>query len=93
MKAMTKCCEKCFEDLARKSTGAAKIWLNICALCEEAETSFARIRFTDFPELRELEMMGFVTTLEQPPYLLIKINGLNTADSGNYFCIKGKDHE
>lgn len=87
------CCEKCFEYVAKQSTNAARLWLDLCALWY-TKGQVLTVRTHDFPELRTLEQMNFLMSTDQPQHILIKIFGLQKdhLDGIDYFCV-GKDHE
>lgn len=52
------------------------------------------IKTTDFPELRTLELLGYIVSTENPYSLVVKVNGyVNTIFGEHFFCIKGGKHE
>lgn len=86
------CCERCFEDIGKENTAAAKLWMDLCALyLQRGQVVFART--LDFPELRTLELLEFVVTTDQPDRLLIRIEGYCKTDDGqDFFCRHGGHH-
>lgn len=87
MKTMSKpglCCDSCFDLIARRSTNAAKLWLDLCDIQVHSQTFGLRTR--DFPTLRLLENFGFILTMEKPGMILIKVQGQKYDALGTYFC-------
>lgn len=87
------CCEKCFEIISQRNTRAARYWMDFCAhYLENGEV--IHIKNKDFPELRILEMMGYLISTDQEDITAIRINGhMNTEDGEHFFCIKDGRHE
>jgi hypothetical protein len=87
------CCEKCFETIGQKSTNAARLWMDLCALRLQ-EGTIVSIRTQDFPELRILELLGFVVSTDKPQNVVIRINGHQLTNEGqDFFCLKEGQHE
>lgn len=86
------CCEKCFEVAAKRSPDAAKLWMDFCAIrLEEGEVICLQ---KNFPELRSLEMLGFLVSTEQEDTIAVRINGhMQTLNGEHYFCIKEGRHD
>lgn len=85
------CCEKCFASIARKSTKAAKLWLDLC----EMNTDHLNIFYMTQPltaPINLLELDGFIELNKTPSIVKIKINGKHKDESGVYFCLE-KSHE
>lgn len=78
------CCEKCFEMIARNSTGAAKLWLDLCEL--QLHSEVFGIKTQDFVTLRLLEVLGFIVTTDTPEVIVIKVKGQKLDGSEPYFC-------
>lgn len=86
------CCERCFEIIGRKNTGAAKLWMNLCALCMQ-RGNLLEIYTRDLPELRQLETLGFLVTTDKSDNLAIKLKGHCMTEQGeDFFCIKDGNH-
>lgn len=48
----------------------------------------------DFPELRVLEMMGFLVSTDTDKGTAIRVKGhMNTEDGEHFFCVKEGRHE
>ena len=87
------CCERCFETIGKRSTNAAKLWLDLCALrLVKGDTITMDIQ--DFPELRSLEVLGFVVSTDKPGSIVIKVKGhCLTEDGDDFFCVREGEHE
>jgi len=85
------CCERCFESICRESTRAAKVWMDYCA----HQLSIGQtIKAQDSPEIKKLEVMGFIVSTEIDTGLLIRVNGhMNTMDGEHYFCVKAGHYD
>lgn len=87
------CCEQCLENIARNSTNAARIWMDLCAINVKKGNPFPLLTI-DFPELRALEQMGFIVTTDQNGKLMIRLNGRCLTDDGyDFFCLRHGDHD
>lgn len=87
------CCENCFETIGKQSTVAAKLWMDLCALRLKSG-EYIEISSQDFPELRTLELLGFVVSTDKPQSIKLRINGhQTTADGEDFFCVKEGQHE
>ena len=89
------CCPECLEDIARNSTAAGKLWMELCAYQMRAGEYF-RIVMLEYDSLQKLEQLGYVLTTEEcrlndvQHEILIKINGFTYLKNGSeYFC-RGK---
>lgn len=78
------CCDSCFELIARRSTNAAKLWLDLCEL--EMKLERFGLRTPDFPTLSLLESMGFIVTTDIPGIIIVKVHGRRKDSLGTYFC-------
>lgn len=85
------CCERCFETIAKKSTTAAKLWLDLCAI-KLAIGEIVSFRGQDFAALRSLEIMGYICSTERLDHILIKIHGHRTTENGQDFFCLDEDH-
>ncbi len=76
------CCDDCFASIGKRSTAAARMWLELCSF--KVASGIFGLKTDAFTEIRMLETMGFITTTEAEPddVLLIKVNG----DTKTYFC-------
>ncbi len=87
------CCEICFERLAKKSTSAARIWLDLCRLRMEKGEVFELIA-QDFSELHTLELLGYVVTTDYPNRIGVFVNGYCiTHTDDEIFCLEGGEHD
>lgn len=90
------CCERCFETLAKRSTKAAKIWIDLCQSYMNIPGLFSVEGQTE--QVRILETLGFVITTDcsddvYSNYIILKVNGHHKDAYGeNYFCIKDGRH-
>lgn len=86
------CCEKCFDDIAKTKTSASKLWLDLCNIMLIRGEIF-RIAGEDIPELRMLELKGYLYSTDLPRHIIVKINGhMKTEDDEDFFCIKPDKH-
>lgn len=83
---MTKavCCHECFERIGLRNVYAAKLWLELCDL--KLKNGMFGLRVLDFPELRMLEVLRFITTTESPQHIIVRVNGEKKDQEGIYFC-------
>lgn len=52
------------------------------------------LKSPDFPELRILEMLGFLISTDQQNCLAVRVNGhMNTVAGEVFFCVKEGRHE
>lgn len=79
------CCDSCFGMIARRSTSAAKLWLDLCDI-EIASGELFGLRSSDFPTLRLLEILGFVLTTDTPQIIMVRVKGKKQDSMGTYFC-------
>lgn len=87
------CCEKCFEEIGKKNTRAARLWMDFCAVRLE-KGSPVLLENQDFPELRVLETLGFLTSTDLQDSLSVRINGhMNTEDGDHFFCAREGRHD
>ncbi len=90
------CCEQCFEKIGKRNTKAARMWLDLCALKVDQTAKvedFIILENHDFPELRVLEMLGFVLSTDRPQSLAIKVNGhYQTHEGQDMFCLEKGMH-
>lgn len=87
------CCDTCFERLAKRSTSAARIWLDLCRIRLEKGQVF-ELKCQDFAELHTLEIMGYVITTDYPSRIGIFVNGYCITDKDEeVFCLEGGEHD
>jgi len=80
------CCDRCFALIARDSTDAAKMWLDLCELYLEAPL-FGLILPNDIlPSVRLLEILRFITTTDTPEMIIVKVHGYKKDDEQPFFC-------
>lgn len=78
------CCDDCFALIARRSSGAASLWLNLCEI--QLGHEIFGLKLPDLPEFQILENLGFVTTTETNDMILMKVHGKRDDLAGTYFC-------
>lgn len=86
------CCCSCFNILKQKfGENHAIIWREFCRL-NGAHGPIIPMTSPDIPEIRDLEIFGYLKTHETPGLILIRLNG-EKQDSMNQslFC-PGGDH-
>ena len=87
------CCEKCFETIGKRNTRAARLWMDFCAMRLQNGQPVI-LKTPDFPELRILEMLGFLVSTDQQNCLAVRVNGhMNTLAGEHFFCVKEGRHE
>lgn len=92
MTKYTICCEECFKDICERSPTCARLWMDLCATRIKKGGIF-RVLNGECPEVRKLELSGFLTSTDKEFYVLIDVHGLMTADDGSdFFCIKDGNH-
>lgn len=87
------CCEKCFETIGKKNTKAARFWMDLCTYQMNNDFPYAMINAPEFPEVRILELMGFVLTTDQKDGVNIKVQGYLENRGQHCFCIEGGCHD
>lgn len=86
------CCETCFESLCKRHTGAARMWMDFC-VAHKKKAGMIKVIGGDIPEVRVLEMLGFITSTEKPGYLIVSVHGHMLMDDGDdFYCIEGGSH-
>lgn len=78
------CCDECFELLAKRSSLAATLWLDLCDIQITCSIFGLAIEDNDF--LQMLEMLGFITTTDTPRYIVVKVHGKKEDALGSFFC-------
>lgn len=87
------CCEQCFEDIGKRNTRAAKLWMDFCAMHMNYDQEIFSLNTLDFPELRVLETLGFLVSTDQERNLAVKVNGYcKSMDGDHFFCVKEGNH-
>jgi len=89
------CCDSCFHELAIKSSRAAKLWIDLCAIYCKSEGNFGLLveEESELLSIRMLETLGYLVSVENEVGLVIHINGQENDDSGVYFCPGGCCHD
>lgn len=78
------CCDECFTLIAKRSTSAAKLWLDFCEI-QETCLLFG-IVMDDTEDIQLLEQLRFITTTDIQDMIVIKVHGRDTDALGPYFC-------
>jgi hypothetical protein len=91
----TYCCARCFEDIAKKNTCAARLWLEICDVIFQGEVlrtvSSGESVFDE--HLRVLEEMQYVLTTDQADVVCIKLSNFDPLNPKYPFCRGRHDEE
>ena len=86
------CCDQCFEIIGNRSRKAARVWLDLCGLRLQRGEVFS-LFMQDFPELRVLETLGYITTTDKPFEILVRLHGLKMLEDGvPFFCTSEVPH-
>lgn len=86
------CCEECFKNIGKKSTSAARLWMDLCAM--DCSYGLTGLKAQDDPELRTLELNGFIRTTDKLDHINIRLLGhMETEDGEPFFCCKEGFHE
>lgn len=86
------CCEQCFENIGKRSTNAARLWMDLCAV--ECEYGLINFKSMDNPCIRTLEHLGFLITTDKLKYISIRLKGRMETTSGEpFFCSREGFHE
>ena len=86
------CCEKCFQTIEKRNSKAANAWMHLCLLHLTKGLNLAV--FKDKPEIRALEILGFIVSTDFQTSISIKIKGhIMTDDGEHFFCAKGGHHD
>lgn len=84
MSEQTFCCDECFSYLGKKSSEAAKLWLD---LCQMQATGNAMLGVgVEFNALRLLETERFLVSHETAHWIFIRVKGLKKEHGIVYFC-------
>ncbi len=89
------CCEKCFEVVGKKSTKAARLWMELCAFQMNSGEimCLSNCDWNEFDELFILESLGYLVSTETEEDVSFKLNGhLKTEDDEHFFCVKEGIH-
>ena len=78
------CCDECFEMLAKRSTAAARMWLDLCDI--QSTCSLFALRIDDNDYMQLLEYLGFITTTDVPNLIVVKVHGQENDALGSFFC-------
>lgn len=86
------CCEECFEKIGKKSTSAARLWMDLCAI--ECQYGLINFKAFDDPALRTLETSGYIITTDKPKHINVRLIGrMETEEGQPFFCSKEGLHE
>lgn len=86
------CCTECWEILEKVHPEAANLWTELCSL-QLSNGGFFECQ-EDMPELRELEILGYITTTETEKNILIRARGhIMSEDGQHFFCSREGDHD
>lgn len=98
---MVLCCNECFKEIAQKDSGAAKMWLDLCAHYVQNEGRLLlrenRVPWT-IPLFKTLERLGFISTVDGLDAVSIRVNGYDIIENDENekvletFCINRKCH-
>lgn len=91
------CCGTCFNLIAKKSSVAAKFWLDICKFsCGRRVIKLAYkdhsmllnydITVKEFSPIRQLELMGFLVSIDTEQDVIIKVKSERSEEDGMFFC-------
>ena len=78
------CCDDCFCMIAKRSTTAAKLWLDLCEIQNTCQCFGLAI--LDNPYLQLLESYGFITTTDTQHLIVVKVHGKEDDVLGSFFC-------
>ena len=78
------CCDECFEMIARRSTIAARIWLDLCVLQDSCQ--LIGLSCPDNDILYILETMNFINSTEANEMILLKVLGREEGVRASFFC-------
>ena len=78
------CCDGCFTLLAKRSTNASKLWLDLCEV--QITCNIFGLRTDDNPHFHLLETLGFITTTETSDLIIFRVNGMEQDGLGAFFC-------
>ena len=86
------CCEKCFSGVAKQSTGAAKLWLDLCEYAINLKRNFVKIEepknvHLEF-YLKLIEHEGLIVSIDTNEAVIIKLNSFD-----EIFCKKREYHD
>lgn len=86
------CCETCFEKIGKRNTAAARLWMDFC-VAHKQKAGMIKVVSGDVPEVRVLELLGFITSTDKPGHLIVDVKGHLLTDDGNdFYCLEGGDH-
>lgn len=87
------CCDECFRTVGQRSGQAARLWINLCN-ARRVKGPVFEVYDSDLPELRTLELLGYITTTETANSLSVKVNGYHVSESSAaFFCLNCEEHE
>lgn len=80
------CCHKCFAYIAKQSTIAAKLWLDLCILETRSLQKHSFHSQIENDAVRILEINGYIVTHEDDQEIIIKVLCQQEDEQGIYFC-------
>lgn len=96
------CCNRCFSEIARKDTKAAKIWIDLCAHYVNAGFKLGcneTLIEDKISAFQNLETWGFLRSMDAPGLVHLRLighlMGHNPRNNGilHTFCINRSKHE
>lgn len=78
------CCDRCFELLAKRSTNAAKLWLDLCEI--QSTCQIFALKIEDDAYFQLLETLRFITTTDFYNVMIVKVHGQEYDALGPFFC-------
>lgn len=85
------CCEKCFECIGKRSTNAARLWMDLCTTKMDCGNPVVCMPY-ETPEIRALELLGYVVSTEMQDHVRVNVLGYFSNEYQHAFCIKGGNH-
>jgi hypothetical protein len=79
------CCDECFVRIAKVSTKAARLWLELCE-AQKDHGVFGLVSNDSNASLVILERMGFLVTRDVKDIILVKVSGQLDDQGEFYFC-------
>ena len=78
-------CSFCFEALAKKNPDLARLYDNLCSAQKHPSIPFLKVE-QDFPNLRNLELMGMIVTTDAFHYILARVKEKKMSKEDSFFC-------
>ncbi len=98
------CCNQCFENIAKKDTKAARLWLDLCSYRAKVSSNFFLKEWMvpeEVPSILNLEILGFISTLDAKEGVCVRVEGyesmsfcssLSCSVCIDTFCIEREGH-